>query len=97
MTSPGAIGKGIGLIYCGLISPQFVGNSLVRFLRMYFYPSRERKRGRFENVYYVHGEKHRITNIRLEILTLEGERVKFEESETPSRLVLHFRKFPLAW
>ena len=40
--------------------------------------------------------KKKITDISVEILTLEGEGVKFEDSETPSRLVLHFRKFPLA-
>ena len=44
---PGAIGKGIGLNYCDLISPQFVGSSLVRCLRTYIYPSPERQRGRF--------------------------------------------------
>jgi len=95
-TCPGAIGKGVGLIYCDLISPQFVGSSLVRCLRTYIYPSWER-RGRYENVYYVPVEKQKITNVQVEILTLEGERVKFEDSDTPSRLVLHFRKVPLTW
>jgi len=56
-TCPDVIGKGIGLIYCDLIFPQFVGSSLVRCLRTYIYPSPERQRGRFENVYYVHAEK----------------------------------------
>ena len=92
-TCPGAIGKGIGLFYCDLISPQFVGSSLVRCLRTYVYPSPERQRGRFEDIYYVPAEKQ-VTNLRIEILTLEGERVFFEDSETPSRLVLHSRKAP---
>ena len=96
-TCPDAIGKGTGLISCDLISPQCVGSSLGRCLRTYVYPSPERQRGRFENVYYVPAEKQKITNISVEILTLEGEQVKFENSETPSRLVLHFRKIPLAW
>ena len=96
-TCPGAIGNGVGLIYTDLISPQFVGSSLVRCLRTYVYPSPERHRGRFENVYYVRAEKQNIKNITIEILTLEGERFKFEDSETPSRLVLHFRKVPLTW
>ena len=85
------------MIYCDLISPQFVGSSLVRCLQTYVYPLAERQRGRLENVYYVPAEKQKITNIRVEFLTLEGERVKFEESETPSRLVLHFRKVPRGW
>ena len=62
-TCPDAIAKGIGLIYCDLISPQFVGSSLVRCLRTYVYPSPERQWGRFENVYYVPAEKQKITNI----------------------------------
>ena len=89
---PGAIGKGIGLIYCDLISPQFVGNSLGRCLRSYVYPSPERQRGRLENVYYVPAKKQMITNIRIEILTLEGKRVMFEGSDTSSRVFLHFCK-----
>ena len=96
-TCPGAFGKDIGLIYCDLISPQFVGSSLVRCLLTYVYPSPEPQRGRFENVYYIPAEKRKITNIRIEILTLEGERFLFEDSETPSRLVMHFRKVPLTW
>jgi hypothetical protein len=96
-TCPGATGKSVGLIYCDLISAQFVGSSLVRSLRTCIYPSPERQRGRFENVYYVHAEKQKIKNITIEILTLEGERVKFDDSVTPSRLVLHFRKVPLSW
>ena len=74
-----------------------MGSTLVRFLGTYVYPSLERHRGRLENVYYVPAEKQKITNIRIGILTFEGERVKFEDSETPSRLVMHFRKVPLAW
>ena len=85
------------MIYCDVLSPQFVGSYLVRCLWTYVYPSPERQQGRFENVYYVPAEKQNITNICIEILTLESERVIFEDSETPSRLVLHFRKIPLVW
>ena len=94
---PGAIGKGIGFIYCDLMSPQFVGSSLIRCLRTYVYPSPERQRGSFENVFYVPAKKQKMTNIIVEILKLKGEQIKFEDSETPSRLVQHFRKVPLAW
>ena len=93
----GRIGKCKRLIHCDLMSSKFVGSSLVRCLRTYVYPSPERQRGRFEDVYFVPAEKQNITNISVEILTLEGEWVKFEDSETPSRLVLHFRKVPPTW
>ena len=81
-TCPGAIGKGIGFIYCDLISPQFVCSSVVRCLQTYVYPSSDRKR-RFEKVYYVPAENQKITNIRIEILTFKGERVMSEYGETP--------------
>ena len=31
-------------------------------------------------------------DIRIEFLTLEGKRVPFKDSKTPSKVVLHFRK-----
>jgi hypothetical protein len=84
-------GDNIGLIYCDLISPQFVGSSLVRCMRTYIYPSL-RCQHVFENVYYLHVEKRRINNIRLQILTSEGSKVVFKSGETPSKLVLHFHR-----
>jgi hypothetical protein len=87
----GAAGDNIGLIYCDLISPQFVGSSLVRCLRTYIYPSLTGQH-EFENVYYLPVERWRINNIRIEILTPEGSKVVFKSGETPSKLVLHFRR-----
>jgi hypothetical protein len=80
----------IGLICCDLISPQFVGTSLVRCLRTYIYPSLTGQH-EFENVYYLAVERRRINNIRIEILKPEGSKVVFKSGETPSKLVLHFR------
>ena len=68
-----AIGESIGLIYCELIYPQFVGSSLVRCLRTYVYPSLDCQH-KFEKVYYLPVEKQKITNIRIKILTLKGKR-----------------------
>ena len=88
------VGESIGFNYCDLISPQFVGSSLVRCLRKYIYPSLECQH-KFENVYYLPVEKQKINNIRLEVLTLKGERVTVKSSKTPSRLVLHFLRIPV--
>ena len=74
---PGAIDKSMGLMNCDLISPHFEASSLVRCLPTYVYLSPERQH-RFENVYYVPAEKQKITNIRTEILTLQGEQLMFE-------------------
>ena len=85
-------GEGVSMIYCDLISPQYVGGSLVRCLRTYTYQPIE-----FTNVYYLPVVRQKITNIRIEILTQGGERVAFPSGETPSTLVLHFRRVPVVW
>ena len=85
------VGDNNGLIYCDMISPQFVGSTLVRCLRTYIYPSLECLHN-FENVHYLPVEKQRISNIRIEILTLKGDRVAFKGGKTPAKLALHFRR-----
>jgi hypothetical protein len=47
------------------------------------------------NVYYVPVEKRRFHTITAELMTVEGKRVPFDESKTPSKLVLHFRRISL--
>jgi hypothetical protein len=79
------------LVYCNLISPQFVGSELVRCLRTFISPSTDCKYI-FQNVYYVPVEKSVFQDIRIELLTLAGERVPFKESTTPLKVVLHFRR-----
>ena len=66
VTSVTVVGENTGLIYCDLISPQFVGGKLVRCLRTYIYPSIDCQEI-FENVYYMPVEKQRIDSIRIEI------------------------------
>ena len=46
------VGDTTGLIYCDLISPQYVGSVLVRCLRTFIYPDYY-ARHIFENVYYM--------------------------------------------
>ena len=47
---------------------------------------------KFTEVYYVPVEQRNFQDIRIEFLTLYGNRVKFKDSTTPSKVVLHFRK-----
>jgi hypothetical protein len=83
----------IGLIYCDLISPQPVGSTLARCLRSFTYVYGLPCSFIFDNTYYMPVESTAaFKNIRIEILTLTGKRVPFESRETPSRLVLHFRR-----
>ena len=79
------------LIYCDLISQQFVGSQYVRCLRTFIHPSTYCN-NIFQNVYYVPVEKRRFQDIRIEILRLSGERVVFKASDVPTKIVLHFRR-----
>jgi hypothetical protein len=87
------VGKDHGLIYCDLISPQFVGDKSVRCLRTFIYPSLYCQ-FTFENIYYVPVEKRSFREIRIEILNLQGVRVPFKDSNSPPKVVLHFRRVP---
>ena len=79
----------LALIYCNLISPQFVGDSTVHSMRTYAFSSCQHE---FQNVYYVPVEQRRFQDIRIEFLTTEGLHIPFEDSTTPANVVLHFRK-----
>ena len=84
------VGDTTGLIYCDLISPQYVGRAHVRCMRMYIYPSLSGQIV-FDNVYYLPVEKRTFKSIMVEILQLTGKPVEFKSSTTPSKVVLHFR------
>ena len=79
------------LIYCDLISQQFVGSQHVRCLRSFIHPSTYCN-NIFENVYYKPVEKRRFQDIRIEILRLTGKWVIFKDSDVPIKIVLHFRR-----
>jgi hypothetical protein len=58
------VGESNALIYCNIISPQFMGNNLVRCLRTFICPS-QYCNFNFEQVYYVPVEKKTIKHIRI--------------------------------
>ena len=89
--SPPNVGTGKDvLLYCNLISPQFVGNQTARVLRTFISPSSHCEY-KFTEVYYVPVEQRNFQDIRIEFLTLEGKRFKFKDSTTPSKVILHYR------
>jgi hypothetical protein len=53
------VGDTCGLVYCNLVSPQFVGDKSVRCLRTFVFPSVYCHYA-FENIYYVPVEKVRF-------------------------------------
>jgi hypothetical protein len=78
---------GIVLIYCDLISSQFVGSQYTRCLRtLTKYGDRT-----FNNVYYLHVEKHLFQDISM-IADLRGNKVPFKSGVVPTKAVLHFRR-----
>jgi len=81
-----------GLIYCDLISPQYVRRALVRCMRTFIYPSLSGQHV-FDNVYNLPVEKRTFKSIRIEILQLTVKPVEFKSSTTPLNVVLHFRPF----
>jgi hypothetical protein len=85
------VGDVTALIYCNIISPQFVGNDLARCLRTFMHPS-QTCNFNFETVYYLSVEMKKIKNIRIKILTMDGTRVKYKDSDIPTKLVLLFRR-----
>jgi len=84
------VGDSRGLVYCDLISPQYVGRALVRCMKTFILPSLSGQHV-FDNVYYLPVEKRKFKSIRIEILQLTGKPVVFKICTTPSKVVLHFR------
>ena len=78
------------MIYCNLISPQFVGDRTVRCMRTNQTDSF--RHHQFQNVHYVPVDKWQLQSIRVEFLTLEGLHVPLKDSTTPTNVVPHFRK-----
>jgi len=85
------IGEKNALIYCDLITPQFVGSSYVRCLRTFIHPSKYCEHA-FHNIYYVPVEKRTFQDISIWIKDQKGKFLKLESSELPTKVVLHFRR-----
>ena len=77
------------MIYCNLVSHKFVDDSTVRCMRTY--PTNSCQHHVFRNVQYVPVDQREYQSILVELLTLAGMHVPFEDSMTPTKVVLHFR------
>jgi len=89
------VGDITAVVDCDVISPQYVGKSLVRCLRPFVYPTMYGEHV-YNYIYYLPVEKHTIKNIRIEILQLTDKIVEFKCSKNPTKIVLHFRRVS-AW
>ena len=79
------------LIYCDLITPQFVGSDNVRLLRTIIC-STQLGNNLFQNVYNLPVENPLFKDIRIELRVLDGTHAAFEDSVIPTKVVLHFRR-----
>jgi len=85
------VGDTTGLIYCDLISPQYVGRALDRSMRTFIYPSLSGQHV-FDNVCYLPGERLTFKSSRIEILQLTGKTQEFKTRKSPSKVILYFRR-----
>jgi len=85
------IDDSLTIIYCNLTTPYFLGDTTVRSNRTFVFPSSS-CRYEFQNVYYVPLKQRKFQAIRIEFLTTEVLHIPFEDSTTPTKLVLHFQK-----
>jgi len=79
------VGDTTGLIYCDLISPQYVGRALVHFMRTFIHLSLSGQH--MFNVNYLPVETRTFKSIRIEILQLIVKPVESRTSTTPSKVV----------
>ena len=79
------------LIYCDLITPQFVGNDHVRCLRTFTYPSKYCEY-LFKNVYYVPVQKRTFQDISIFIDNQKSKPLPFMSIAVSTKVILHFRR-----
>jgi hypothetical protein len=79
------------MVYCDLITPQYVGGQCVRCLQTFIYEP-EYCGHTFKNVYYMPVEKHTFQDISISIAVLHGKKISFESGEVPTKVVLRFRR-----
>ena len=87
------VGQYRALIYCKLITPQFVGVQLVRCLRTITIPSQYCDY-KFTKIHYLPVEKSFIRHVHIQIKTADIKSAAFPDGRTPSVIVLHFRRIP---
>jgi len=85
------VGDTNAMIYCDLITPQFVGSNYVRCLRTFIHPTKLCDHG-FQNVYYLPVERRSFQDITILIRDLTGRHIRLREGTVPTKVVLHFRR-----
>jgi len=84
------VGNTHNMVYCNVISTQFVGNDMICCLRTVIFPLTNCD-NIFYRIYYVPVDQRKFQVIRIELLKTNGKRVPFKYRKIPANGVLHFR------
>jgi hypothetical protein len=85
------VDKAIVLVYCDIITPQFVADQNLRTLPTIVYAVKGVEH-RFQNVYYLPMEKRAVHDINIQMRLMGGSPVPLESEIVPVKIVLHFRR-----
>ena len=84
------VGDAVALIYCDLITPQFVSQLNVCYLNTFIHPTTFCNQV-FENLYCISVEKRTFRQITVQVFDTAGKSIAFKNRKTPANFVLHFR------
>jgi hypothetical protein len=79
------------LVYCDLITLQFVCCQYDRCLRTFIHESKYCDNS-CKHIYYMPVEKHTFQDITILIADLNGKKIPFKSGEVPTNVVFHFRR-----
>lgn len=84
----------LACVYSDFIKPQFIGNTLTRYLRILpmLNITRAQQSFRFKPIQYCPIDQKYLESISILIADLEGQNIKFKSSETPTYVLLHFKR-----
>jgi len=78
------VGNSHVLVYCNVISTQYIGSDMVRCLRRFIF-STTNFENVFDKIYYVPVEQRKFHDIRIGFLLTNGKRVPFKDSKVPKK------------
>lgn len=84
----------LGCVYTDFIKPQFIGNTLTRYLRILPMKNSTRllQSFQFKPIQYCSVDQKYIESISILIANLEGKNIEFKDSKVPTYLLLHFKR-----
>lgn len=84
----------LACVYTDFIKPQFIGNALTRYLRVVAMKNvaKNVQNIQFKPIQYCPVDQKYLESISILIADLEGNRIQFNSSTTPTYILLHFKR-----